>query len=527
MGHDLRSEDRRLVRKFLLSSLALVGVWAGGGRPYAQFTPGGHQREPTRVDVTFQLDWPGVTSPDAVFVQGDLPELGAMDPTRAVKLVAVDDVAWRVRISLPVDRVYRYRYVRRSSRAGDLRDPTNLEPLTPLVFASTPAMLGGPGEKTLQVRTDIPDPELHWRLVDGPFLDEFATEALELLGPGRTADEQHYGARAFARAQRRVEFYLASHDGSRRDPSDPAQSYSTTLDQIFLQDGELFSYIPSAQVSPMRRAYTAPLEIDSSILGATRTYRVMLPRGYNEHATRRYPVLYQYDGQHLWDIQAGQFGFWDQDGSILASLVRSGEVGEVIHVGVDHLGLITDPCVNVERGRDCLSPEDVVDEGFFCGRVRGEADRFLSFVVEELKPLIDATYRTRPDRAHTFAAGYSYGAVFALYAGWEFNATFGAVAPQSGSFWVPRFPARVMAEPKKDLRIYLDTGDTEPSISAPAKLLYDSFLGRRPGYVLGRDFQYHVGFEQDHGFTNGGLRMRSMMSFLWPATRERADVPWP
>ena len=87
----------------------------------------------------------------------------------------------------------------------------------------------------------------------------------------------------------------------------------------------------------------------------------------------------------------------------------------------------------LSRGRDCLSPEDEVNDSL-CGRVRGMADQFLLFVTTELKPLVDARYRTLPDRAHTFATGYSFGGVFALYSGWEHGATFGAIGAQSGSF---------------------------------------------------------------------------------------------
>jgi hypothetical protein len=113
--------------------------------------------------------------------------------------------------------------------------------------------------------------------------------------------------------------------------------------------------------------------------------------------------------------------------------------------------------------------------------------------------------------------------VFALYSGWEFTDTFGAIGAQSGSFWVPHFPARVQTERRADLRVYLDTGDTENSIFGPANRLRESFLlqeGRVLGRVLGRDLGFAVGYNQTHSYLNGGLRMESLMTFLWPGTSE-------
>ena len=81
----------------------------------------------------------------------------------------------------------------------------------------------------------------------------------------------------------------------------PSGHYATPLDAFFLQDGHLFTYVPAPAVSPHRRDYDPadPPLVRSAILGEERGYRVMLPRGYDEHQTRRYPVLYAHDGW-LW-----------------------------------------------------------------------------------------------------------------------------------------------------------------------------------------------------------------------------------
>lgn len=483
------------------------------------------QREITREVVEFKLAHPIAEADQAVFVVGTLPELGASDRLRSVQLVSADGRLWRVSISLPLDRSYSYRYLRRSTRVEDLGDPANATPLSPELRAKTGKSASGPGTKAFQVHTSLVDPVLHWR----QDTVKYALAPLELVGTGRTPPEQRFGQRAFAVGGHTLEFFLTSWDGGARDPADAATTYVTPLDEFFLQDGEIFSYVPAPVVSPMRLASATPLTIQSSVLGRARKYRVMLPRGYDEHVARRYPVLYLYDGQTAWSPGpfSGQFGVWDRSGTRMARLVASGEVGEVIQVAIDYVE--EDPFCDagISRARDCLSPEDTISELPGCGRVTGMADLFVRFLVEELKPFIDATYRTLPDREHTFATGYSLGGVFAMYAGWEFTNTFSAIAAQSGSFWVPNFTARVLLEERADLRVYLDMGDLEvPDITGPAARLRENFLLLK-NRVLERDLRFSIGFGDDHAFRSGGRRMRSLMTFLWPATCESAQVPWP
>lgn len=488
----------------------------------AQLRPDARSRVAEHDVVEFKLVHPLTVTSEAVFVLGSLPELGEDDLTRAVKLESEDDVTWRVAIALPLDRVYSYAFHVRSARAQDLRDPANGVPISPRTRAKTRASPRGPGHKAVQVHTELVDPVLHWRQEDGAF----TSATLEPLGPGRSGGEERRGLRAFALGGRPLEFFLTSGDGSERDPVALDETYRTPLDAFFLQDGALFTYEPAPVVGPHRMVSAEPLTIRSNVLAQERRYRVMLPRGYDEHPGRRYPVLYLYDGQTAWQSGpfSGQYGIWDRNGNRLAALVARGAVGEVLQVALDYVE--EGSCdVLLSRGRDCISPEDEVNDTL-CGRVIGRADQFLRFVTEELKPHIDATYRTLPDRTHTFATGYSLGGIFALYSGWEFTDTFGAVGSQSGSFWIPRFPARVQSERRADLRVYLDTGDTEASIFGPANRLRTSFL-LREGRVLGHDLGFAVGYSQTHTYTNGGRRMESLMTFLWPGTREVARLSWP
>ena len=56
------------------------------------------------------------------------------------------------------------------------------------------------------------------------------------------------------------------------------------------------------------------------------------------------------------------------------------------------------------------------------------SDNYLKFLVEELKPFVDKTYRTHPDRANTLVMGSSMGGMISAYAIAEYPDVFGGAA---------------------------------------------------------------------------------------------------
>ena len=152
-------------------------------------------------------------------------------------------------------------------------------------------------------------------------------------------------------------------------------------------------------------------------------------------------------------------------------------------------------------------------------------NRFVRFLATELKPHIDAGYRTLPDRGHTFLSGFSLGGVLALYGGWQRSETFGAVAPQSGSFWVPNFTARVLSEPRPNLRVYCDAGTAEATIYPPTFEIFTSLAGRQPPAVVDRQVRFRIGFNHGHTYPLAGRRMADMLRFLYPAQDEIPVFP--
>jgi pimeloyl-ACP methyl ester carboxylesterase len=108
------------------------------------------------------------------------------------------------------------------------------------------------------------------------------------------------------------------------------------------------------------------------------------------------------------------------------------------------------------------------------------------FLVERLKPLIDTKYRTFTGPMNTAVMGSSLGGVVSFYLGWQWPSVFGKMACLSSTFtYRDNLLDRVSSEPKRSIRIYLDSGwpgdNYEPTRSMRDRLIWK---GYRPGSEL-------------------------------------------
>src|SRR4030095_6420225 len=72
---------------------------------------------------------------------------------------------------------------------------------------------------------------------------------------------------------------------------------------------------------------------------------------------------------------------------------------------------------------------------------------------------IDAKYRTLAEPASMAVMGSSLGGVVSFYLGWQWPDVFGKVACVSSTFtYRDDFLERISAEPKRKIRVYLDSG---------------------------------------------------------------------
>lgn len=155
--------------------------------------------------------------------------------------------------------------------------------------------------------------------------------------------------------------------------------------------------------------------ISSAIVGRTYGLLVALPEGYSDSG-RSYPVLYVLDG---WHFPLVEF--------LAEESVYSKKMPPLIVVTLDHDGDSLESHGRVmDLRRLDFTPTKVPGDDY-----SGGADRFLSFMKDELIPYIDATYRT--DTRDRGLLGHSYGGLFAIYAMLHQPGLFGRIVAASPS----------------------------------------------------------------------------------------------
>jgi enterochelin esterase-like enzyme len=168
--------------------------------------------------------------------------------------------------------------------------------------------------------------------------------------------------------------------------------------------------------------------------GRRHSFRVFYPPGYHENTLRRYPVLYMQDGQNLFfPHEAFQGQHW-RVAETLTALDAMNACEQAIVVGV----------YPNERTVDYTRP------GY---------ESYGRFLVQTLKPHVDAEFRTLTGPRRTAVMGSSLGGVVSFYLAWQHPRVFGMAACMSSTFgWRDDLKERVMREPCRPLHFYIDSG---------------------------------------------------------------------
>jgi predicted alpha/beta superfamily hydrolase len=191
-----------------------------------------------------------------------------------------------------------------------------------------------------------------------------------------------------------------------------------------------------------------PTQMEMPGLGRMRQLRIYLPPGYAT-SNKRYPVLYMHDAQNLFDDATSYAGEWKVD-ETLDALAKAGKL-ELIVVGIDN---------GQDKRMNELNPWTTERFG------AGEGKQYMDFIVHTVKPMVDSSYRTLPDRANTAIMGSSMGGLISHYAIAEYPEVFSKAGVFSPAYWTaPKSYAFVAEKPlAKDARVYMlmgaDEGDT-------------------------------------------------------------------
>ncbi|MEO6970024.1 MAG: alpha/beta hydrolase-fold protein [Chthoniobacterales bacterium] len=238
---------------------------------------------------------------------------------------------------------------------------------------------------------------------------------------------------------------------------------------------DIYPFFHSREVG----AITSVLELDSALLERSQRLRVYLPAGYEENTLKRYPVLYMHDAKNLFFPEEAFSGKdWQVDKTL--------DLLEAMNV-IDRVIVVAVYAVNRE--------EEYTRPGY---------EKYGRSLVEEVKLLIDARFRTLSAPSHTGVMGSSLGGVVSFYLAWQWPEVFGRAVCMSSTFTLKDdLIERVLSEPQRDVKVYLDSGwpgdNYEMTLSMCMALI-------ERGYVFGRDFFYFVFPNATHDEASWGTR---------------------
>jgi len=249
---------------------------------------------------------------------------------------------------------------------------------------------------------------------------------------------------------------------------------------------------------------------------------VWLPPGFDRN--RQYPVVYMHDGQALfdpsvnWNKQA-----WQID-RVAGQLIQDGQIEPAIIVGIWNAGALRAAEFLPQQAMQFLPAAK--RQSLMQTRALPElmADRYLKFLVEELKPEIERRYPVRKDAASTMLMGSSMGGLISLYAMSEYPQVFGAAACLS-THWTGTFEQNAsvplalfqywsgkLPDPASH-RLYMDYGTETLDALYPVHQQFFDVLAKEKGYT-GEHYLSRAFPGAAHTETDWSVRLAVPLRFL-------------
>lgn len=230
------------------------------------------------------------------------------------------------------------------------------------------------------------------------------------------------------------------------------------------------------------------MTVSSTVFQSQRKFRVYFPPGYDENTLKKYAVIYMHDGNNLFFPQEAFLGDDWQVDKTMDLLDKMNAIDKVIVVGI----------YTEDRMSEYTSP------GY---RQYGE------FIVKELKPLIDNSFRTLDDASNTAVMGSSLGGVVSLYLAWNWSNVFGKAACLSSTFgYRDDLFQRIAAEEKRNITVYLDSGWIADNYE-DTRCMRDILI--QNGFVFGSDLLYFAFPEAAHNESYWATRCHIPFQFFF------------
>lgn len=220
----------------------------------------------------------------------------------------------------------------------------------------------------------------------------------------------------------------------------------------------------------------------SEYLNNERELYIYLPPSYELQPDRTYPVLYVNDGQNIFNA-AFNGQSWNLH-QVCDQLIAEHRIEELIIVAIANMGM--------ERNSEFAHHGPYADRlDYPC---LGES--YENFLVEELKPYIDESYRTKRESYHTALMGSSRGGLITYHIGFRRSDVFGKLAMLSPYFAqfneeeMNHYPIVQQFVKKEPLQLWIDTGGMEGMTVQVSHVrnMVDHFIDL--GYRSGEDLMF-------------------------------------
>ncbi|MGY5343421.1 alpha/beta hydrolase [Paenibacillus glucanolyticus] len=245
----------------------------------------------------------------------------------------------------------------------------------------------------------------------------------------------------------------------------------------------------------------------STVMNNVRDIHIYLPPSYDRDTQTRYPVLYVHDGQNV--FHSGFNGqSWRLD-HVCNRLISEGRMEEIIIVAIGNAGL--------------LRNEEYAHGGPFAERLpypcRGEA--YERFLIRELKPFVDRSFRTKRESRDTGLMGSSRGGLVTYHLGFNRPDVFGKVAMLSPYFYqyhessLSHEPIFNQYEEKGPLKLWIDTGGMEGMTVQADHVREMAARLLRLGYRYGEELAFGYFPEAVHNEEAWADRVHGPLLFLF------------
>lgn len=298
--------------------------------------------------------------------------------------------------------------------------------------------------------------------------------------------------------------------------------FTTPLKTVWLQENDLFDYEPAAEVQSSQVTRIDDFEGRLS----PRSLYIYLPRGYDDHPDRTYPVIYMHDGQNVFEtfVEDSFAGSWQAD-LTADRLIREGQMQECIIVGVSHGNeqRIVEylPHYSEFRERphtDLLRKKPPI--------IKGQARKTIGYYYQDIAPFVEENYRVKNGRDFRATCGSSMGGLFSLYFAWECPRFARHHAAMSPSIWITKnkqgrheILQRLRQPNPPDVRLWIDSGtyaSAEHGDDGQVETVLASEILLANGFKDGDNLRHYYDKGADHSEAAWAARLDKVFQFLFP-----------